>query len=482
MDTQTKEKIFSYINNQLAQAEGRFRSYTVDAQGKEYPKRSIFILLKKYLAVYARDHRAPRWIAIPGLRGVGKTTVLAQIYSELVCGPNRKLYISLDDAKNVLDVSLVDILSAYEEILGEVYENLEHPVYLFIDEVQYEEQWGITLKSLYDRTDNVFIFCTGSSAISLQTNPDVSRRVVMERLYPMRFTEYLLLKEGKRPSKGLGQEIRSALFGSANGKEVHAKLLELQPKVRRYWAGVERLEIDRYLKFGTLPFALQLIHNEPLIYKQIEQILSNVQYKDIPQVKTFEQATLNRLHQLLYLVASSDTVVVSTLASQLETNANTLGDMLEVLEKSEVLMRVNPHGSHTNQLKNRTRKPSKYLFLSSAYRSMFFNLIGSTITYDNYKGKLLEDVTGLSLYRIFSGRIGAFLTYDSASGGADFIVGIDGKKVVIEVGYGEKDYSQIHHTLERVNGDYGLSVSMSNLHLSEDGVGVSVPISYFLLI
>lgn len=476
MDTETHDKVSIYLRNQLAQAENRLRAYTVDRQGKPYLKRSAALILEKYVNEFTKFGKEPRWIAVPGLRGAGKTTLLAQIYTELTCGPARKLYISLDEAKRVLGVNLADIVSVYEELLGKVYENLDQPIYLFIDEIQYEENWGLVLKSLYDRSKKVFIFCTGSSAVSIQTNPDVSRRVVFEKLYPMSFTEYMLLKERKFPITGLGKNIRDALLNSSGAMEVYTKLQRLQNGVNKYWIGINRLEIDSYLKYGTLPFTLQY-NQEPLIYAQIEQTLTNILSKDIPQLSKFDQATMAKLNQILYAVSGSSITSLTALSKTFSMAINTLTDVFEVFEKAELLLRIYPHGSHFGQV----RKPSKYLFISPAYRSMFFNLIGSTFTYNNYKGQLLEDAVGLYLYRLLGLRFGTSLTYDSSEGGADFIVSFDNKKIAIEVGYGEKDFKQVEATMQGINGTYGLSISPSRLKYVEEKNAVSVPLSYFFL-
>ena len=152
----------------------------------------------------------------------------------------------------------------------------------------------------------------------------------------------------------------------------------------------------------------------------------------------------------------------------------------ESFEKSEVLLRVYPDGSLFGQVK----KPSKYLFLAPAYRSMFFNLIGSITTYDNYKGKLLEDAVGLYLRRILGLRFGSALTYDIAPNGADFIITLDtvkNKRIPIEVGFGDKTFAQVKQTMVKIKGNYGLSVSASRLALNQDKDIVSVPLSFFLL-
>src|SRR5260221_722984 len=476
MNPETHDKVSLYLHNQLAQAENRLKAYTIDREGKPYLKRSAALILEKYVNDFTRLGKEPRWVAVPGLRGAGKTTLLAQIYTELKCAPYCKLYVSLDEAKRVLGVNLADILSVYEELLGKLFEDITQPIYLFIDEIQYEENWGLILKSLYDRSKRVFIFCTGSSAVSIQTNPDVSRRVVFEKLYPMSFTEYMLLKDRRFPVIGLGKNIRDALLNSSNGKEVYTKLQKLQNGVNKYWIGINRLEIDNYLKYGTLPFALQY-NQEPLIYAQIEQTLTNILGKDIPQLSKFDQATMGKLNQILYAVSGSSITSLTSLSKTFSMAINTITDVFEVFEKAELLLRVYPHGSHFGQVK----KPSKYLFISPAYRSMFFNLIGSTFTYDNYKGQLLEDAVGLYLYRLLGLRFGTSLTYDSSEGGADFIISSDDKKIVLEVGYGEKDFKQIGATMQRINGTIGFSVSPSRLIYSEEKNTVSIPLSYFLL-
>ncbi len=479
MDPQLHEKISVYLRNQLAQADKRLKAYTIDRQGKDYFERSAGLVLRKYLRNYTQYGNEPRWIAVPGLRGVGKTTLLAQLYTKFRCGPNRKLYISLDEARSVLGINLVDILTVYEEILGTVFENLQEPIYIFIDEVQYEENWGLVLKSLYDRSNKVFIFCTGSSALSIQTNPDISRRVVFEKLYPMSFTEYILIKDRKTPITGLGGLIREALLNSETAEQLFISLQKLQNSVNSYWGSIDRLEIDKYLKYGTLPFTLQYTQ-ETLIYEQIEKTLANIVTKDIPQLGKFDQTTISRMTQILYTIASSDITSLQSLTKTLNMSITTLAEILDVFEKSEVLLRVYPDGSLFGQVK----KPSKYLFLAPAYRSMFFNLIGSITTYGNYKGKLLEDAVGLYLSRILGLRFGSALTYDIVPNGADFIITLNtvkNKRIPIEVGFGDKTFAQVKQTMVKIKGTYGLSVSTSRLALNQDKDIVSVPLSFFLL-
>jgi predicted AAA+ superfamily ATPase len=56
--------------------------------------------------------------------------------------------------------------------------------------VHYDENWGLFLKNIFDRTKghkNILIIATGSSAINLRINPDLSRRVLVEDIYQVKF-------------------------------------------------------------------------------------------------------------------------------------------------------------------------------------------------------------------------------------------------------------------------------------------------------
>lgn len=479
MDIENKQKIVAYLQNQIARAEDRLVALTVDDKGNKLPKRSAYLVLSKYLREFNQGKTEPRWVAVPGLRGTGKTTLLAQIYTDLRCQKGHKLYISLDEAVRTLGVSLQDILSQYEELLSVAFEKLDPPIYLFLDEVQYEPSWGLVLKTIYDRSKKVFIVCTGSSALSLQTNADVARRVVYTKLYPLCFTEFIMIKHNKYPVGGLADGIRKVLYSSDTAQTVLDGLKSLEPKVNSYWLGIDNLEIDTFLKYGTLPFALRL-NQEPLIFTQINQTLNNVLTRDVPQLNKFDKSTIDRLSQILYAVSSADVISFQSISKLFELNVKTIISVFDALEKTEVLLRVYPYGGHFGQV----RKPSKFLFSSPAYRAMYYNLVGSTITYDNYKGKLLEDIVGFYLYRAFTQFPGSSLTYDSAEGGADFIVDSkldNSKPIVIEVGSGSKSYTQAKQTLTKVGAKYGLVISSSNLGIDENCNCVSVPLKFFLL-
>jgi predicted AAA+ superfamily ATPase len=414
---------------------------------------------------------------LTGLRGSGKTTVMSQLYYNKRKLDVYRLYLSADHITQILGVGLNDVFSAYEDLIGVAMEQLDKPLFLFLDEIQYDEKWAIALKSLYDRSNKVFIFATGSSALALNTNPDIARRAVFEKLFPLSFTEYVKIKLDKDDSKGICHEVREAIFNSTSAQEVYETLRQLKTKMDQFWLGIGRQETDRYMKFGSLPFMVTL-NNEALVYDQINKTLDRIINSDVARTGQFASEIISKIPSVLYATADMEQISYSKLASIFDISRPKIMEIFSALEKTETLIRVYPHGSHLNQVK----KPSKYLFASPAFRSMYYNFIGNIISSENYMGKLLEDTVGMYLTRFLFKQINSSLTYDNAQGGADFIMGFGKEKIIIEVGMGDKNIKQVLQTAEKVKAKYGLVISRNNLKLHSEENIVQIPLDYFLLI
>lgn len=476
MTADKKEKLIKYLQEQIAQTDFKAKAYVFDEKNNKNPTRNCFVKLQMYVSDFLKGNPSARWIILSGFRGVGKTTLLSQVYFENARPQINRLYLAVDEVIKILGVTLAEVLSAYEELLGTVFERLDKPTLLFLDEIQYDKNWAITLKTIFDRSPKVFIFATGSSALSLQSNPDVARRAISEKVFPMSFTEFLKIKDRKFEIPGLSNAIRSAIFDSPSAEAVFTALKATEPAVRKYWTGVDRLEIDKYIKYGTIPFGVRL-KNEGLVYDQIKKIIDRIISMDIADLGQFRTEILSRISEVLYAVASFDSLSVTNLSKDLSIDKRTLIDILSALEKSETLVRIYPHGAHATQV----RKPSKYLFASPAFRSMYYNFVGNTITEPSYMGKLLEDTVGLYLNRYLNGKSYS-ITYDSSQAGADFIVRKGMQSIILEASYGQKGFAQIENTAKRVSAKYGIAVSMSPLQLNPSNTAITIPLSYFLLI
>src|SRR3989344_8992752 len=94
-----KEAI-EYIQNQLNRSEDRLRPYVFQTPTFTFPERHVVIRIKKYVKDFLGGDRNVRWVVVPGLRGVGKTTAMAQVFlstRRVSHAPTSFLYMSVDD-------------------------------------------------------------------------------------------------------------------------------------------------------------------------------------------------------------------------------------------------------------------------------------------------------------------------------------------------------------------------------------------------
>jgi len=233
------------------------------------------------------------------------------------------------------------------------------------------------------------------------------------------------------------------------------------------------------LYYGSLPFLIEL-ENESLAYEQIRKSLERIINKDIPQLNNLTTEVVSKIFSILYAVADMDVVNLIKLAREFEISRPKIAEIFSILEHAEVLNRIYPTGSHFKQV---TQKSSKYLFSSPSFRTMFYKMIGNTITEENARGKLLEDLVSMYLYRLCDKNAIFSLAYDGSKGGADFVMGIAKKKIVIEVGVNKKEYKQVIQTIKRVKANYGIIISEKafGLEYNEEANTVKIPLKYFIL-
>src|SRR3989344_1775802 len=481
----TNPEIKNDVARQLSEQAKVLCLSAYDKEDKAYLKRFFYYRLEKYVKGFLETGSEPRWVMVPGLRGVGKTTVLAQLfYAFQKRFNNRVLYVSLDDIVNKLNSDLFAVLDAYEELLGESFSSLRENVFLLVDEAHFDPKWQSALKSLYDKSRRVFIISTGSSAIAMNRTADVARRSLVEKMYPLKFTEYIMLadtltgnQEVRFPSK-LGEQIAQALFESKDANEVYNQLRVLDNQVRSYWQKVDILAIDRYIKYYSLPSVLTY-KDDAAIYTILNSVVDRVVEKDLPTMQSFSSPVLAKIPALLFLVASSDTRSLGAFANDLkDIDEKTLIAVFRVLEDAELLLRVYPFSISAPK---RVRKPSKYLFFASSIRAALIHLTDSRAIDVQHRGKLLEDSVGMYLYRHFARTIGSSLGYDDAKGGADFIIDAGGRRIVVETGWNKRSGAQAVQTMQEVKANYGLLVTNSSVVENVNGV-ITVPFEYFFLL
>ena len=482
MNTETKEKIKIFLREQMANIDSVAKQYIADDTGQQYPRRTIFERTHAYASNFLSGDTSQSWCVITGLRGVGKTTLLMQILSEIPTAKADILFLSVDRIVELFGVSLSDVLRVYEEVTSTAFERRETPLFLFIDEAQCDKKWGVTLKDVYDRARHkVFIYTTGSAALLLHTNNDPARRPVFIEMLPLDFVEYMRLKHRKSLDTEMRNRLRAALLESKNAKEVYEHTVALEHDIKKYYETIPPLEVQNYIRHGSLPFTLSGQPEE--VFDACDKVLSRTIGEDIAEVCNFRISTIRKAPTLLYMLASMDQVSYESLGKNLQDiSRHTVKDLLGAFVSAGVLLPVFAYTtSHNKQVKQR----SKFLFTASVFRSAIFNKGGSVLSPNVMYAKLLEDVVGLILWRLskIGDNLTPFLTYDAKDGGADFVVGLAEKCVVVEVGAGSKGLRQVEQTAKRVHPAYSIVIdNTSEISFDAESNTVRLPLEYFLLV
>lgn len=493
-----REKIENFYRLWVSEIDKLLSGYIYDETGKPNPTRDIFsyylTLLEKFAGGNLKEIEKINLLS--GIRGVGKTTLLAQLY----CAPKfisltRKEYykniLSQDYQKIYLDVSrfsaegigLTEFFNYYQEINNVRFVDLKKKLLILLDEVHYDENWGLFLKNIFDATKahkNILIIATGSSALKIKLNPDLSRRSLLEELYPLKFNEYLILKNNIYSSRELSDNLIGALLAGKNAQELFDFYKSQQNKVSAYFSKLSPNVEKEYLYFGGFPFVLRLENKKSIVFELVSGVIDKLITKDLLVMKRFSSETISKIKDLLYLITSSDSTDIDKLCRTLKLDYRPVRGVLDALVQSGVLVEVKSYG----QKFVRVRKPIKFLFISPSLRISILN----GVVPSEVKGKILEDYLALIFIKDFQRKAkeygGIEVMYDSSSGGADFVLRIGKKKkIIIEIGFGKENegVKQVENTGRTINGyDYGIVISKKgDLELLSNKI-IKIPFDFWL--
>jgi predicted AAA+ superfamily ATPase len=496
----TREKIENFYRLWVSELDKFLAGYIYDEENKPNPTRYIFSyylnILEKFAA--SRLEEIEKINLLSGIRGVGKTTLLAQLYyaSKFVPAYRKSNYgnvIAQDYEKIYLDVSrlsdegitLNEFFNYYQERNGIRFVDLAKKLLILLDEVHYDEKWGLFLKNVFDATKghkNILVITTGSSALRIKLNPDLSRRSLSEELYPLKFNEYAILKDNIYPERGLSDNLTEAILGGKDANDLFEFCKNRQPEISRYFSKFPPGAEDDYLYFGGFPFVLRLKNKKSIVFELVSGVIDKFITKDLLEMRRLSSQTISKIKDLLYLIASSDSTDIDKLCNALKLDYRPVRAILDALVKSGVLVEIKSYG----QKFVRVRKPIKFLFISPSLRVSILN----GILPPEVKGKILEDYLALIFTKDFQKRGkkygGLEVMHDSSTGGADFILRLGrGKKIIIEVGFAKQNegIKQIENTGKITDGyDYGIIISrQGDLKLINDKI-LRMPFNFWLAI
>lgn len=489
-----KAKIEQFYRKWQTNLPQRIEGYIYDENRKKLPTRFIFAKFKKTIEKFLNNElsETEKIVLMPGIRGIGKSTLLAQAYAiekflrsrdkhllRNISKLDERLYLDVSQMR-AEQVSLIDFFNFYEEIKNVSFEKLGKKILILLDEIHFDENWGLFLKTIFDRTKghkDILVIATGSSALQIKMLPDLGRRTDIWEIYPMKFNEYLILKYNKFPISGLSDKLQSTLFDASNATEVFQGLKLISRDVDKFFAESvpPRSEMD-FFESDSFPSVIKIDNKQKAIEK-IKSVIDGIIAKDIITLKRFETPTIAKVSDLLYLLAQSDVISYSKLKDALKIKREeTLEALIDVLVMSGVIVKVKAYGRTYGS----TRKTPKLLFVAPSIRSAVLN----NMYIPGTEGKKLEDYFALIYLKDLRShnQYAVKLSYDFAEGGADFVLTLkDRSNVVIEVGFNKEQVRQVKNTLAKANGKYGLVFGSNELGLVDDSI-VKIPLKYLLMI
>jgi len=149
------------------------------------------------------DLKIPMILNILGLRRTGKSVIVKQLIAKLLSegvGVTNVFYYLFDEYANInTRENLEATLNYYlENVLAKKIYEIENKVYIFLDEIQYIEDWQPVLKKFYDLSNKKIKFViTGSQSILLRKKSveTLAGRIFDYYLPPLSFLEFLKVKK-----------------------------------------------------------------------------------------------------------------------------------------------------------------------------------------------------------------------------------------------------------------------------------------------
>ncbi|MCA9408981.1 MAG: ATP-binding protein [Candidatus Omnitrophica bacterium] len=341
-------------------------------EGKKYQKRRFF-----YNEIVQTQGK--HFTGILGARGVGKTILLKQ----LACEQPQSLYVSLD----AVDVDLFELAKKAKE---------EFKIQsLLLDEVHFHPRFQENLKKIYDFLDIQVIFTSSIALALIESQYDLSRRVLLKKLYPFSFREYLYFK--------YDVEFPSLTFDQIIQKEVDSKFFSYSQN------------FSDYLQGGIFPFAIE----EPFVLDLLKNVAAKVIRKDIPRVTDISVSEIEIIEKVLQFIGTSgiDGINYSSISQNCGITKYKAQQYVELLEKAFIIHQIFPKG--TNVLK----EPK--ILMAVPYRLLYTD-------FQRALGGLREDFL-VEMMRSLGKEI-YYLKSTRGQKTPDYLLTHQQKNVVVEVG------------------------------------------------
>lgn len=272
-------------------------------------------------------------LVITGLRRVGKTTLLQQIY-EIIPSSN-KLMLDMENPLNQYIFKEVD----YDSILNNLSSfgiNKNEKIFLFLDEIQAVPEIVKPIKYLFDHY-NIKFFITGSSSFYIKNlfPESLAGRKYIFELHPLTFDEFLEFNHKTSPNSFSWEQ-----------KDIEkSKFMTIK---------MSSLYKD-YLLYGGFPQVV--LTKDNVKKKMILQDIFNAYFdKEVKQLADFRY--MSKFQDLLFLLMKrvGSKLDISKIAQECSVSRETVYSYLTFLEKTYFIQSVKPFSLNIDREVSGSRK------------------------------------------------------------------------------------------------------------------------------
>lgn len=373
-----------------------------------------------------------RFAVLSGARRVGKTTILYQMIESLLEEgiPSKNiLYVSFDNPL-IKFVTVEQILSIYESLYP-----LKGNLYLFLDEIQYTENWELWMKVIYDSRKDIRLAATGSASPILEkgaTDSGTGRWRVL-RIPTMSFYEYCRLLKLEEPFSD--ESIRLTSLAELPKAQLLDMTQRFVPLVTHF---------NRYLNVGGFP---ELVLSDDDLYAQRilrEDVVDKVIKRDVLSLFNIRSPLLMEKLFVYLCMNSTEIFSITTAAKELEnTSVATLENYLSALEMSNLIYMAKP----INVGSKGALKGKPKIFVADAAIRAAVLMIDDILSDEKELGIMVETAVYKHLAAFYQGstaQLGYFRKAKDNQKEIDVVIEMPREKILCEVKY--RNHSHIPDT------------------------------------
>lgn len=271
---------------------------------------------RKYYTEAERYLEKKLIVALTGLRRAGKTTIIKQLINSLL---EKRI-----ESKRIFFYEFDEETGNLEEILDFYLRNIlkEDPytarAWIFLDELQFIENWQVTLKKYYDINPDIKFIISGSTHLYLHKNTreSLAGRIINIDIHLFSWHEFLNFKYGKKT------DFLKNIFADNFLEEAksHSDLLSLEG------------DFKTFLSYGEFPYFFQETNAVDLDKYFKDSIIDKIFSKDIALFDVENRRAFGELFRILGGETGQE-INLQNLARETGLNVITIKRYLEILQK-----------------------------------------------------------------------------------------------------------------------------------------------------